>query len=448
MVAARALRPLARAQAPVRVLVRTYATSYGSKAHHRVVIVGGGTAGVTAAAQLQRFQGLDKKDMAILDPAKIHHYQPGWTLVGSGLKSLDDTQRPISHVIPDGVKHYPLQVTTFDPENNAVKTSEGLDVTYDYLIVTPGLETNFAGIPGLQGALRDPASQVSSIYSEKTVEQVWRNIQSFKKGPAIFTQPAGIIKCAGAPQKIMWMALSQWQRDGVRDNIDITFATGAASMFAVPKYSQVLDALRKERNVEGLFQHNLVAVDAKKKVATFKNLAEGAGGASVQREFGFLHVVPPQKPWDWVAKSKIADTAGWVDVDKSTTQHTKYKNIFSIGDASSLPNSKTAAAITAQVPVMIDNLLATMAGKELKAAYDGYASCPLLTGHNELMLCEFKYGGVPKETFAGIFGGQETPNAAFYYLKKNIFPIAYWNAFLKGLWYGPNHFIRPQTGSS
>ncbi|KAI1178286.1 FAD/NAD(P)-binding domain-containing protein [Nemania sp. FL0916] len=444
--AAVAVRPLART--PARLLARTYATSIPAKTHHRVVVVGGGTAGVTAAAQLQRSQGLEKEDIAILDPAHIHHYQPGWTLVGSGLKSLSDVQRPLTHVIPDGVKHYSLRVSTFDPENNVVKTSEGVDVSYDYLVVAPGLETNFSGVAGLQEALQDPASQVSSIYSEKTVEQVWRNIQAFKKGPAIFTQPAGIIKCAGAPQKIMWMALSQWQREGVRPNIDITFATGMPTMFAVPKYSQVLDALRKERNVEGLFQHNLVAVDAKKKVATFKNLAEGAQGASVQREFGFLHVVPPQKSWDWVAKSKIADAAGWVDVNKSTTQHNKYKNIFSIGDASSLPNSKTAAAITAQVPVMIDNLLATIAGKELKAAYDGYASCPLLTGHNELMLCEFKYGGVPKETFAGIFGDQAAPNAAYYYLKKDIFPTVYWNYFVQGQWYGPNHFVRPNTTSS
>lgn len=219
-----------------------------------------------------------------------------------------------------------MRVSTFDPENNAVKTSEGVDVSYDYLIAAPGLETNFAGIPGLQEALQDPASQVSSIYSEHSVEQVWRNIQAFKKGRAIFTQPAGIIKCAGAPQKIMWMALSQWKREGVRDNIDITFATGApgkvtnrsivlatyangdVAMFAVPKYSQALEALRKERNVHGLFQHNLIAIDTKKKVATFKNLAGGSQDASVQKEFDFLHVVPPQKPWDWVAKSKIGES--------------------------------------------------------------------------------------------------------------------------------------------
>ncbi|KAI1343093.1 FAD/NAD(P)-binding domain-containing protein [Xylariaceae sp. FL0016] len=435
-----AFRSLTRA--PGRVFARTYATSIPAKAHHRVVVVGGGTAGVTAAAQLQRAQGLEKKDIAILDPAQSHHYQPGWTLVGSGLKPLQDMQKSMHDVIPQGVKHYPLRVSTFDPENNALKTAEGVDVSYDYLIVAPGLETNFAGVSGLEQALQDPSSQVSSIYSNMTVEQVWKNIQGFKKGQAIFTQPAGIIKCAGAPQKVMWMALSQWKREGVRNDIDIAFATGAPAMFAVPKYSQALDALRRERNVEGMFQHNLVGVDAKSKVATFKDLASGG---QVQREFGFLHVVPPQKPWDWVAKSKIADAAGWVDVDKSTTQHNKFKNIFSVGDASSLPNSKTAAAITSQIPVMVDNLLATMNGKDLKASYDGYASCPLLTGHGELMLCEFKYGGIPKETFARFLGGQEEPNRLYYHLKKDIFPSVYWNFYVNGTWFGPSGLSRPET---
>ncbi|KAH8647376.1 hypothetical protein BX600DRAFT_153193 [Xylariales sp. PMI_506] len=355
-------------------------------------------------------------------------------------------QRPLHSVIPDGVKHYPLRVSTFDASNNLVKTSDGVDVSYDYLIVAPGLEVNFAGVSGLQEALQDPASLVSSIYSDKTVEQVWRNVQSFKGGRAIFTQPAGGIKCAGAPQKLLWMALSQWNRDGIRSKVDATFATGAPAMFAVPKYSQALEVLRVQRNVQGLFQHNLVSVDAKKKVATFKNLADG--NKDVKTEYDFLHVVPPQKPYDFVAKSELADSAGWVDVDKSTTQHTKFANVFSIGDASSLPNSKTAAAISSQAPVLVDNLLAAVEGKPLTAAYDGYASCPLLTGHNELMLCEFKYGGVPKETFANFLGDQSEPNRLFYHLKKDLFPAVYWSSFLGGTWYGPNGFFRPDTTPS
>lgn len=162
-----------------------------------------------------------------------------------------------------------------------------------------------------------------------------------------------------------------------------------------------------------------MSVNSKDRVATFKNLADS--GKEVQREYDLLHVVPPQKPWDFISKSPLADEAGWVAVDKATTQSTKYPNVFSLGDASSLPNSKTAAAITAQAPVLVHNLVAATKGVQGKAAYDGYASCPLLTGHGELMLCEFKYGGVPKETFASVLGGQEVPNRLFYHLKKDIF---------------------------
>ena len=210
------------------LLSRGYATAASNRAHHRVVVVGAGTAGVTVAAQLKRTPQLASADIAILDPASTHHYQPGWTLVGSGLRDLGAMQRPLPTVLPDGVRHYPLSVSTFDPENNAVRTNEGVNLSYDYLVVAPGLQTNFAGVSGLEAALANSKSMVSSIYSDRTVEQVWKNIQGFKKGRAIFTQPAGIIKCAGAPQKILWMALSQWKRDGVRANIDATFATGGA----------------------------------------------------------------------------------------------------------------------------------------------------------------------------------------------------------------------------
>ncbi|CAI4213471.1 unnamed protein product [Parascedosporium putredinis] len=383
--------------------VRTFATIQ-AKPHHKIVVIGAGTAGVTVAAQLARNAQLGKPDIAIIDPATTHHYQPGWTLVGTGLKPLSDMSKPLSAVVPPQVKHYPLNVATFDPENNVVKTAEGVEVSYDYLVVAPGLETNFAAVSGLPEALKDPHSAVSSIYSADTVEKVWKNIQALKGGKAIFTQPAGIIKCA-----------------------DAAFATGAGAMFAVPKYAAALEELRQERNVEGLFQHNLVAVDPKLKVATFKNFADGG-----------------KEPWDFVAKSALADEGGWVNVDKASTQHVKYPNVFSIGDASSLPNSKTAAAITSQAPVLVHNLVSAIGGKQGKAEYDGYASCPLITGHNELMLCEFKYGGVPQETFAGILGGQEKPRRAFYHLKKDFFPFVYWQRFVKGTWYGPKGISAPK----
>lgn len=227
------LRALQRQMPTTAASLRSYATvnAIPPKPHHRVVIVGGGTAGVTVAAQLLRTKQFQKDEIAILDPAKEHHYQPGWTLVGSGLKPLSDMSRPLASLVPDSVAHYPLQVAAFDPANNEIVTKEGTSVVYDYLVVAPGLETDFAAVKGLPKALEYIGSGVSSIYSSQTAYQVWRNIEGFGKGTAIFTQPAGVIKCAGAPQKIMWMALSQWEKTGKRKDILPYFATGGAGMF-------------------------------------------------------------------------------------------------------------------------------------------------------------------------------------------------------------------------
>ncbi|BGP20809.1 hypothetical protein JCM10213_001313 [Rhodosporidiobolus nylandii] len=422
--------------------LRTATTHAGQ--HARFLVVGGGTGGVSVAAQLQRAFAAEKRplregDIAIVEPAQQHHYQPGWTLVGAGLKPLSDMHKPMDAVIPKGVKRYTDAVESFQPEKNTVTTKDGKVLSYDFLVVAPGLKINFAGVKGLEEGLADPNSAVSSIYSVDAVEKVWKNIQAFKKGTAIFTQPAGIIKCAGAPQKILWMAESQWRKDGVRDQVSPVFATGTPTMFGVPKYSAALEKIRQERNVEGLFSHNLVSIDNAKKVATFST----GEGKTAEREFDFLHVVPPQVAPDFIKASPLADAAGWVAVDPATTQSVKFSNIFSLGDASSMPNSKTAAAITSQAPVLVDNLRAAHDGKELPAKYDGYASCPLLTGHNELMLAEFKYGGVPKETFAPVMGSQDIPRSAFYYLKKDIFPVVYWNSLVKGTWFGPRGPFRP-----
>ncbi|BGP04017.1 hypothetical protein NBRC10513v2_007758 [Rhodotorula toruloides] len=438
---AAATRPSVLLRTPVST--RPFAR-FASTHQHKVVIVGGGTAGVSVAAQLERAfyaenRPLKEGDIAIVEPAQTHHYQPGWTLVGAGLQPLSLMHKPMNEVIPQGVKRYETAVSTFQPDQNQVTTSDDSKIKYDFLVVAPGLKIDFDAIKGLREGLENPSGPVSSIYSVDSCEKTWRNIQGFKEGRAIFTQPAGIIKCAGAPQKILWMAESQWRKDGVREQIEPIFATGAPTMFGVPKYSAALEKIRQQRSVTGLFNHNLVEIDNKRRVATF---ATPEGGKK-EEEFGFLHVVPPQRAPDFVKSSPLADAAGWVSVDPSTTQHTKYPNIFSLGDASSMPNSKTAAAITAQAPVLVDNLRAAHDGKELGAKYDGYASCPLLTGHDELMLAEFKYGGIPKETFAPLLGSQDVPNRFYYHLKKDFFPRVYWSALVKGVWFGTRGPFRP-----
>jgi sulfide:quinone oxidoreductase len=270
-------------------------------------------------------------------------------------------------------------------------------------------------------------------------------VDQLKKGTAIFTQPAGVIKCAGAPQKVMWLALDHWRQAGLYDPsnpaksaINITFANGLPTMFGVPKYAAVLEQLRKERGVEGLFQHDLVSVEGN--TATF---ARPDGQDKVTRKFDLLHVVPKMGPHAFVKESPLANEAGYVDVDDATTQHKKYANVWSAGDASSLPTSKTAAAVTAEAPVLVRNMLQTMDGQKPDAAYDGYTSCPLLTEYGKVLLAEFKYGGVPKETFDELLGwDQGVPRRSFYHLKKDFFPWVYYNSMVKGTWGGAKGWLK------
>lgn len=428
---------------------RNFATAAASSVssasrNHRVVVVGGGSAGLAISHQLLRTGKFAQSDIAVVDPATWHHYQPGWTLVGGGLKTKEELRSPMNSLIDPKLTFYNDSVSAFSPENNLVTLGNGDKVSYEQLVVVPGIHVNFGSIKGLPEALARPDSLVSSIYGYDTCDKVFPTIKKLQKGVAIFTQPTGVLKCAGAPQKIMWLALDYWKRAGLYDPshpsgspIQIAFATGLPTMFGVPKYSTKLEELRKERGVEGLFQHDLVAIEGN--TATFA-LPDGKG--QVSRQFDLLHVVPKMGPHAFVKNSALADAAGFVDVDKGTTRHTKYANVWSAGDASSLPTSKTAAAITSEAPVLVHNLLRSMEGKELDAIYDGYTSCPLLTQYGKVLLAEFKYGGEPKETFNRWFGiDQGIPRRAFYHLKKDFFPWVYRHYMIKGTWAGPKGWM-------
>lgn len=432
------------------VPTRTYATpSYAHPVvaparHHQTVVIGCGSAGLNVSHQLLRTSRFVPGDIAAVDPAEYHHYQPGWTLVGGGLKNKEDLRRPLKSLIDPNLKFYNNGVTAFSPNENSVTLTSGEKLTYDHLVVAPGITLNIDAITGLSDALANPDSQVKSIFSYDTCDQVSNDIAKFRGGDAIFTHPAGPIKCAGAPQKIMWLALDKWRKAGLYDprsstssSTKISFATALPVMFGVPKYSKALDALREERGVEGLFGHDLVSIEGN--TATF---ARAGSQDQTTKHFDFLHATPKMGPHAFVRNSPLANEAGFVDVDDATTQHKTFPNVWSLGDASSLPTSKTAAAITAQAPVLVKNITDAMDGKPIQAKYDGYTSCPLLVGEHKVMLAEFKYGREPKETFGRWLRlDQVTPRRAFYHLKKDFFPWVYYNSMVKGKWGGPNGWL-------
>jgi len=329
-------------------------------------------------------------------------------------------------LIPSGVTWIQERAASFDPQNNTVTLGGGEQVTYDVLAVCAGIQLDWDRVEGLKEAVGKDG--VCSNYSYETVDSTWENIRSLKSGKALFTYPLNPIKCAGAPQKIMWLAEHHFEKRGVRDKIEITYAASTPGIFGIQRYADTLNRLARERDIQTRYRHNLTALRASAKQAVFTHLDTGE---EVVLDYDMIHVTPPQSAPDFIKQSPLANEAGWVNVDMYTTQHVQYPNVFSIGDASSLPNSKTAAAVRKQAPVCAKNIRAFQKNQALPARYNGYASCPLVTGYGRLVLAEFGYGGEIMETMPF---DQSQERYSMYFAKAHMLPGMYWHGMLKGRW--------------
>ncbi|MCB0343181.1 MAG: NAD(P)/FAD-dependent oxidoreductase [Pseudobdellovibrionaceae bacterium] len=387
------------------------------------VIIGAGTGGITVCAMIARRMGGDK--IAIIEPSEKHYYQPLWTLVSGGIVEREKSVRDQADYIPDNVEWVKDRVTEFFPDDNYVMTAGGTRVEYDYLIVAPGLQINWNLVEGLSETLGK--NGVCSNYAFESVNYTWELEKNFKGGRAIFTMPSTPVKCAGAPQKVMYLAEEYFRMSGVRDKSEVMFVSAGGAIFGVPKYREALEKVVDSRDIKTLFKHDLVKVDGPNKKATFKNLDTGE---LVTMDYDMLHVTPPMGPPDFIKNSPIAaKEGGWAEADKYTLQHPRFKNIFCLGDASSLPTSRTGAAIRSQAPVAFDNLMRVVDGLEPTAKYDGYASCPLITSRSRCILAEFGYDGEVMETFPF---NQAKERWSMYQLKRHFIPFMYWNFLLKG----------------
>lgn len=391
---------------------------------HDVLIVGGGTAGITVAAQLLNQEVPPK--ITIIDPANHHDYQPLWTLVGGGVFPREASRRTMAEVMPLGVNWIQDSVTGFDPESNTVETKASGKLKYEQLVVCPGIQIDWDKIDGLPDALGKEG--VTSNYSYDVVPYTWDLIKGFSGGNAVFTFPAGPIKCAGAPQKIMWLAEEAFRKQGVRGKTTIKYMCAGGAIFGIPKYRDALRKLVEARDIDDSYGKNMIAIRPASKEAVF---ADVNGGDEVTVKYDMIHVVPPMSAPNFIKESPLStdQPTGYVDVDKFTLQHTKYKNVFSLGDASSAPCSKTGAAVRKQAPVVVQNLMALRQGKPLAGRYDGYASCPLVTGYGKVMLAEFGYDGVILESFPF---NQAEERYSMYALKAYALPNVYWHGMLRG----------------
>ncbi|MFF5189335.1 FAD/NAD(P)-binding oxidoreductase [Streptomyces sp. NPDC000345] len=392
---------------------------------HRVVVVGGGSAGVSVAARLRR---AGVTDITLVEPSDTHWYQPLWTLVGGGQAPLRTTRRPQGSVIPDGVRWLRGRAVAVDPEERTVTLSGGAELPYEHLVMAPGLQLDWDGVPGLAEAVGH--GRVSSNYAPEYAPRTWELIRGMRSGTAVFTHPATPLKCGGAPQKIAYLAADHWRRQKVLGDIRIVLVIPDAALFKVPAWSQVLEKVAARYGIEVRLRSEMTAVDGDAREIT---VTDHATGTEETIGYDLLHAVPPQSAPDWVKASPLADPAsaqGFIAADRHTLQHPHHESVFAVGDVANLPTSKTGAAIRKQAPVVAGNLLDVMNGRSPSHRYDGYTSCPLVTARDRMLLAEFDYDLRPTPTFRPLDPFKE--RRTMWLFKRYGLPPVYWHGMLTG----------------
>jgi len=408
--------------------MRGYRTKKESRAEYDILIVGAGAGGIAVASSiLKRHVGAK---IGIIDPAQVHYYQPGWTMVGAGIFNRQDTVKTMASLIPNGVEWIQAAVMGLEPESNQVVLENQQRLGYQRLIVTPGLKLDWHGVEGLVDTLG--RNGVTSNYRFDLAPYTWELVSNLRAGKAIFTQPPMPIKCAGAPQKALYLSADHWLRSGCLDSIDIEFCNAAGVLFGVKEYVPGLMEYIKKYRAELSFGHKLKRVDGDTQTAWFEITGESGEPELVEKSFDFMHVCPPQTAPDFISASPLAGDGGWVDVDQNTLRHKSYSNVWSLGDVMNAPNAKTAAAARMQAPVVASNVLEDMGLGRGSAHYNGYGSCPLTVERGKILLAEFGYGGKLLPSFPRWLIDGTKPSRLAWLLKEKILPPIYWKAMLKG----------------
>jgi sulfide:quinone oxidoreductase len=371
-----------------------------------------------AANMLDRKLGRDLS-VTLVDKSAEHHYQPSYYLIPFGHMEPENQHRPVEGLVRSGVEFVQAEVQGVDPETREVETDQQV-LEYDYLVSALGNRLAPESVPGMMDAWEE-RDNVFPFYHYEAAVALRDAVEEFDGGQFLVTVPDTPIKCGGAPLKMAMLAEDYFRERGIRDEVDIAVGKPTPTPFGTPPspkahYNGKIEEIWAERDIEFLPDFELEEIDHE------NDQAVAADGREV--DYDLYAPVPPQFGRETLVEgSPLTDGGEYVTVDDHTLQHEDYDDVFAIGDNADLPTSRTASAARKQVHILVKNLESAMAGRPLRAEYDGYTACPLLTREGKAMIAEFDYEdpiAAPVETRSN------------WVLDVNVIPSMYWNMWMRG----------------
>jgi sulfide:quinone oxidoreductase len=394
--------------------------------HHRIVVIGGGNAGLSVAGRLRRY-GVE--DIVVVEPREHHLYQPLFSHVAGGTARASMAVRPQEKVLPKGVQWVRDSAVAIDPASDSVTLASGRVLTYDHVIVCAGIHKDWDAVPGLAAAMHSPTG--ASHYALELAVKSSELLRNLRHGTAVFTQPPGPATCAGASQKPMYLACDYWRAIGVLKDIRVVMVVPDPTIFGIPEIDRELERKIAEYGIELRCETELIEVDVDAQAVVLRRIG---GGRAERLPYDVLNVVPPQSAPGWIKRRSLpapSDDDGFVEVDPRTLRHVRFPNVWSLGDSARTTNSKSGGALRKQTLVLAKNLTAVLRGRQPSEQYDGYSVCPFTVSRSSVVFAEFddRYRLQPTVPFWKTLYRERRLSWIF---DRRILPWVYWHMILQG----------------
>lgn len=391
----------------------------------RLLVLGAGTAGTMVVNRLRRVLDLEEWRITIVDPLETHYYQPGFLFIPFGMYSKNDVVKPMRDFIPAGVEVIKSAADLIEPEQNRVKLADGRILGYDFLVIATGSYIHPEETPGLQE--HEWRRSIQEFYTLEGALALAKHLRTWQGGRLVVNVVENPIKCPVAPIEFIMLADWFFHEQGIRDRVELIYATPLSSAFTKPIAAKHIGDILEQKNIQVVpdFVVEHVDPDAKKLVHYDES----------EVEYDLLVTIPLHKGDEVIARSGMGDELNYVPVDPHTLLSTTYPNIFVFGDAAALPTSKAGSVIHYAVDGFTENFLRYIDGLELLPNFDGHANCFIESGFGKGMLIDFNYEVEPlpgRFPLPGIGPFALLQESEMNHWGKMMFRWMYWNILLKG----------------